>query len=96
MWQLFLTAKTTATRPSDLVGLQDRWAALQFDNAVCLVGSTIENALEALERRGPEDAPRYEPKYKLSDLLDPNWHFPPEEIMPEGFDIVEGMKFDTV
>lgn len=76
MWKLYQTAKATSQRPSDLVGVADRWAALQFDNAVTLVGTAIENAAQEMEKVGPEDKPRWERKYRMAQLLDPGFKLP--------------------
>ena len=76
MWRLYQTAKATSQRPSNLVGLEDRWAALQFDNAVTLVGMAIDNAAQELVKVGPEDKPRWEWKYRMAQLLDPEFKLP--------------------
>lgn len=76
MWQLAMTAKRTASRPSDLAGIEDRWAALQFDYAVNLVGVVIENAGQEQENYGSEKKPKYGPKYSMETLLDPEFRLP--------------------
>jgi hypothetical protein len=53
MWQLHLVCKTYPTRPSDLVGIEDEWAAYQFDLALALFGNNVEAELgrgKALEQ----------------------------------------------
>ena len=49
--------------------IQDRWAALQFDQAVTTFGGIIENAAQEQINVGPEDKPRWVAKYEMSDLL---------------------------
>lgn len=49
--------------------LTDRWAALQFDQAVTTFGTVIENAASEQINVGPEDKPRWVAKYELSQLL---------------------------
>lgn len=56
--------------------MADRWAALQFDNAVTMVGMAIENAAQEMEKVGPDDKPRWERKYRMAQLLDPEFKLP--------------------
>lgn len=70
MWSLYLTAKATATRPSDLLDIEERWAAYQLDTAVMTVGRVIENALAERENVGTEEKPDWQPKYTLGQILD--------------------------
>ena len=44
--------------------MPDLWTAMQFDNAVMLFGTWVENKLQ--ERFGDE------PRYSLAELLDPD------------------------
>ncbi len=76
MWKLYTTAKTTATRPSDLVCINDRWTALQFDNAVTTVGNVLESARDEMQKTGTTDNPKWEPKYTMSQLLDDKFRLP--------------------
>lgn len=79
--------------------ITDRWAALQFDNAVTLVGETIEGAAQEMEKRGSDDKPRWEPKYTMQQLLDNNFRLPRENAPRGGVDElvgIEGLKFDVV
>lgn len=69
MWSLWTVVKETRTRPSDLIGINDRWVALQFDQAVIWFGSFIEGKLMETHNIGTKKEPKIEPKYKLSDLL---------------------------
>ncbi len=63
--------------------IHDHWTALQFDNAVCLVGTVIENAAQEMVKVGTDDKAEYKPKYKLSELLDENFRLPnPNAIEP--------------
>ena len=73
MWQLYLTASRFGQRPSSLIPeITDSWAALQFDNAVGLVGRIIENAAEEMHKVGDT----WERKYTMRDLLDPTFCLP--------------------
>lgn len=76
MWRLYLTAKTFGQRPSDLVGVDDRWAALQLDNAVSLVGTVIENASQEQQNVGSKEKPEWQPKYTIHQLLDADFRLP--------------------
>ena len=71
-----MTAKTTATRPSELVGIIDRWAALQFDNAVIFVGTVLDNASQEQTNRGSDKDPKWGPRYTMDQLLDPAFRLP--------------------
>ena len=79
MWHLYLTAKSSRSRPSDIVGIEDRWAAYQLDSAVTFVGNTIENASQEREKVGEGKDARYVPKYYMDQLLDPNFKLPRPE-----------------
>lgn len=76
MWRLWRTAQQTHSRPSDLVCIEDRLTALLFDNAVTFFGTAIENALHEQVNRGSQSSPRYESKYDLRDLLEPDFVIP--------------------
>ena len=76
MWSLYLTAKTSRSRPSDLVGIKDRWAAYQFDSAVALVGNAIEGASQEMQKIGGEKNAQHVPKYEMDQLLDPDFRLP--------------------
>jgi len=90
-----VTAKTTSQRPSSLVKIQDDWAALQFDNAVTLLGLAIENAAQELEKVGDDMKPRY----TMAQLLDQGFRLPAnaepdaDTAMLRG---VDGVIFDEV
>lgn len=58
------------------MGVADPWVALQFDNAVALVGITLENASHELHNTGTEKQPKWEPKYTMSQLLDDAFRLP--------------------
>ncbi len=53
--------------------IADRWAALQFDQAVTTFGAVIENAANEQINVGPEDKPRWVAKYTMADLLTPDF-----------------------
>lgn len=69
MWNLYLTAKGTHSRPSELVGVTDKWAALQLDSAVVLLGTVLQNAAEQRVKSGDEWVNRY----RMKDLLTPGF-----------------------
>ena len=58
------------------MGVTDPWVALQFDNAVALVGITLENAVQELHNVGTEKQPKWEPKYTVGQLLDDDFRLP--------------------
>lgn len=62
MWKLSQLAEKAAKRPSDIVGIDDEWAAYQFDQAVIFVGVYINNKLNELDEEG-------KPIYTLGELL---------------------------
>lgn len=76
MWQVYLTGKTFSQRPSNLLEITDRWIALQFDNAVAYFGTIIEGALNEQVKTGSDEKPKWEPKYRLDQLLDPDFRLP--------------------
>jgi len=55
------------------VGVTDRWAALQLDSAVVLLGTTIENASQEQINAGGERAPKWVNRYTLQQLLTPGF-----------------------
>lgn len=67
-------------RPSLLVNLtDDPWTAYQLDTAVATLGQVIEGALQEMHNVGTEKEPKWEPRYALSQLLDPAFRLPKEE-----------------
>lgn len=66
--------------------IRDPWAALQFDNAVGFVGVVLENASQEQHNVGTEKAPKYEPKYTMAQLLDPDFRLPapPKPVKAKG------------
>ena len=76
MWRLYSTAKMSRSRPSDLVTISDAWAALQFDNAVSMVGNAIEGALHEMQEVGGGKAKKMQPKYRIDELLEPDFRLP--------------------
>lgn len=83
-----------------MVGIHnDPWLALQFDNAVALVGYAIENASQEMEKYGDDKSAKWRPKYTMSQLLDPDFRLPPsEDERPIEADLkgVRGVLFDEV
>ena len=93
-------AKATATRPSEIVEIYDPWYAYQFDNAVILVGTAIENAAQELEKVGSDEKSELQPKYTMQQLLDDDFRLPLKTAVsrPIEADIkgVQGIMFDEV
>ena len=54
----------------------DRWAALQFDNAVTLVGAVIEDAAQEQQEVGTQKEARWQAKYHMEQLLDDDFRLP--------------------
>ena len=52
MWKLSQLAEKAAKRPSEIVGIDDEWAAYQFDQAVVFVGVYINNKLNEIDDKG--------------------------------------------
>ena len=73
MWSLYLTAKGSHSRPSDIVEISDRWAAYQLDSAVVLLGTILENASQEQVNVGGETSPKWERKYTMRQLLTPGF-----------------------
>ena len=90
---MYLVATKTASRPSQLLKVRDEWAAYQFDSAVIWLGMTIEGLVNEMENIGDDDKPHYEPKYKLSDLLDPDYRVEHTEDIVV-FPKIEGVSID--
>lgn len=96
MWNLYLTSKGSHSRPSDLVGITDRWAAYQLDSAVVLLGTIIENAAQEQVNVGGETSPKWERKYTLRQLLTPGFIIGQQDegdALPTGAD---GLIYDEV
>lgn len=96
MWPLYRTAKATNSRPSDLLCVEDRLAAYLFDSAVVTFGTIIENAAQELEKRGTEKEPRWEAKYTMRQLLDPDFRLPSKSAEQAIDEDVDGMIYDEV
>jgi hypothetical protein len=76
-----------------LVRIVDEWAALQFDNAVTLVGLAIENAAQELHDVGG----KMQRKYTMAQLLDQGFRLSSDdEIDSSTLRGVEGIAFDEV
>src|SRR6476620_6634102 len=76
MWKLYQTAQQTHSRPSDLVCLDDRLAAYIFDSTVVTFGTIMENALNERVNVAPMGKLDYQPKYKITQLLDDKFFLP--------------------
>lgn len=70
------TSKETGTRPSVLLCISDPLVAYQVDACVTTFGITIENALLERNETGVGQHRRSEPKYTLTQLLDPAFRLP--------------------
>ena len=86
-----MTAKTSQTRPSSLLGIDAEWVAYQFDSAVTLLGNTVESALMERKEVGMGKHKRLEQKYTLAQLLNPDFRLPREN-GPGGDDPVGTLK----
>ena len=62
VWNLHSLSVTYSQRPSAVVGVDDPWAAYQFDLAVGQFGAWVENRLAERDKAG-------KPKYTLDGLL---------------------------
>lgn len=83
MWSVWTKAKAYHKLPSEIADPRERWDDLtryQFDNAVTLFGTTIENALhETVEVSVYVQGRRqtsHKPKYTLAQLLDDSFKLP--------------------
>ena len=52
IWNLSLIATEYRKRPSEIVGIDDEWAAYQLDQATRFVGTFIHNKLDELDKDG--------------------------------------------
>jgi hypothetical protein len=59
-----------------MLRIGDEWAAYQFDQAVLMVGTAIENAAQETHNVGDDQHPKYESKYRMDELLDPDFRLP--------------------
>lgn len=92
-------ATKLGNRPSEIIGLADPWYAYQFDNAVVLVGSAIENASQEMTKIGSDENAEWRLKYTMTQLLDPDFRLPvSNDERPIEADIkgVQGVLFDEV
>jgi hypothetical protein len=70
----------------------DRWAALQFDNAVGLVGTVLENAAQEQTNVGTKNKPEWKPTYTLGQLLADDFRLPAPEKPKSGIEGLLSMK----
>jgi hypothetical protein len=68
--------------------------AYQIDRAVTTFGIIIDNALQETIPIGDEG--KTVDKYTLDQLLDKKFLLPRKDLDTEPFEMVDGMKFDTV
>ena len=85
MWQLWLTAKETHSRPSELVCEENPLVAYLLDSAVVTFGRTVENHLEEMINNGSDVNPKWESKYKLYDILSKDFKFPVDKPKKSSF-----------
>ena len=62
MWNLHSLSVTYHRRPSEVIGVDDPWAAYQFDMAVAQFGAWVEGKLSERDKAG-------KPKHSLAKLL---------------------------
>lgn len=86
MWTLYQKAKLFSRLPSELLRIADEWMAYQFDNAVALFGTVIENESQQRHNVGSDKEPKWEQKYSLAQLLDDDFRLPSpaEPSKPQG------------
>lgn len=94
---MYQTSKATFSRPSDLLCIEDRWAALQLDNAVTYFGTIIENAAQEQVNVGGESSPKYASKYRMRDLLTAGFKLDSRDAGDDDeIGAVDGMVYDEV
>src|SRR4249920_3071107 len=76
MWKLHQMAQQTHSRPSQLVGIQDKLEAYLLDSCVVTFGIIMDNALHERESIGPPGKHDWKPKYTLAQLLDSKFYLP--------------------
>ena len=52
MWNLHSLSVTYQRRPSEVIGVDDPWAAYQFDLAVAQFGAWVEGKLNERDKKG--------------------------------------------
>lgn len=62
MWNLHSLSVTYRQRPSEVIGVDDPWAAYQFDLAVAQFGAWVEGKLDERDKKG-------KPTHTLASLL---------------------------
>jgi len=92
MWSLYLTAKATGARPSQLLGIDAEWIAYQFDSAVTVLGNAIESASYERREVGTGQHKRLERKYTMERLLDPDFRLPRENGVGQDKDAIRSLK----
>lgn len=55
LWGLYQTAKSFMVRPSELLNVQDRYAAYCLDNACGEFGRSLENELSNIEGKNKKE-----------------------------------------
>lgn len=98
MWLLWRKANLAHKLPSEIFGERDPLAAWMLDNAVLTFGTIIENALLEQDEIGSGQGKQYVKRYKLAELLDPNFRLPrpQDEQLEELQTPAAGLMFDEV
>jgi hypothetical protein len=96
MWSLWLRSQATNSRPSQLVGIQNEYAAYCLDGAVTTFGRIVENALlERIEVGSGKTAKRV-PRWTLKQILSDGFTFPREQADGGDGPAVDGEFYDEV
>lgn len=102
MWNLWHKATRYHKLPSEVFDPHEeydpiaRWA---LDNAVTHFGTLVENMLLERKEIGSGATKEYVPRFKLSELLDPEYVFPKppsEEEEMQGMAGIDGLIYDEV
>jgi hypothetical protein len=65
LWRLYCLSTSYGDRPSEILGIDDEWAAYQLDDAVTYLGRWVEAKLS--ERHRKSGKPKYTLEYLLRD-----------------------------
>ena len=65
LWRLYCLSTSYGRRPSEILGVDDEWAAYQLDDAVTYLGRWVEAKLS--ERHRKSGKPRYTLEYLLRE-----------------------------
>jgi len=76
MWSAYLKLKACQHLPSQDLEETDSIAAWCVDGCVLWFGMTVENALLERVNKGSQKEPKWEARYSLAQLLDPDFRLP--------------------